>query len=400
MTVNTRKNNDSNGLILIGLIILLLLLTIFAGRFFRSENKLNILFHNNQTISTIVGIYDENQQITSINVLFFNSFSNRVSGVYLLPSTYTSFIKNNKSVFLTLSEALKKDINKEEIKNGISRLLGTKINYYLFIKENNFIKYIDLIGGVEIYTEEISIPETNIYYPSGIIQLDGDKALEYIKIQSSAGNEYDTLKRSDIFIKSLFQLKDDFAQSNNEIIITDFLYPLFSTNLSINDFLIFYKQILKRYNDGITDFSRFFLSTIVYCDKDTKDGVKIYLPKQSGNWIRSQITDNLEKLSRKELKDIGNKITVQLLNGTDNVGFANRTKHYIESFGFDVVEVSNADNQDYRNTIVIIQGSEEKALKLAELIRCKKITKNENENNTTYDLTLILGKDFDGRVVK
>ena len=71
-----------------------------------------------------------------------------------------------------------------------------------------------------------------------------------------------------------------------------------------------------------------------------------------------------------------------------------------------MVEVSNADSENYQNTIIIIRDSEQKAKKLGELIRCKEIvktvedTRSTKESNKKIDATLILGRDFDGRIVR
>ena len=387
-----KSQRDYKGWILIGVILFLLILTIFSGRFFRSENKLTISFQNNYIISSLFAVYDDQQKIINSFVLFFSPKSNRFK-------TYISFVKNNKTVFLTIENAVIKGISKEEIKNAYSRLLGTKINYYLFIKDKDLVKYIDLIGGLTIESSELSIPDKNIYYPSGILRLDGDKVLEYLTLEASGENKHESLKRSETICKSLLVPKEDIGSSFSEKMITDYFYQYFVTNLSMNDVLIFYRQVALRYQQSNQDFSNNFIGTILYCDKDIIDDLVIYLPKQSGNWIRSDVKASLEQLDKIEIIDKTNVINIELLNGTDIVGFANRTKHYLESFGFKINEIGNAEEQDYKKTTIIIQNSELKALKLAELIRCTHIKKGET-TNSSVDVTLILGRDFDGKLVK
>ena len=62
--------------------------------------------------------------------------------------------------------------------------------------------------------------------------------------------------------------------------------------------------------------------------------------------------------------------------------------------------MGNAESENYQNTLVIIRRNEQKAIKFADLIQCKKVIKAEEDYNKKVDLTLILGKDFDGQVVK
>ena len=57
------------------------------------------------------------------------------------------------------------------------------------------------------------------------------------------------------------------------------------------------------------------------------------------------------------------------------------------------------------DSYVIIRNNEAKALKLADLIKCKRTiyeTRKPDENNinSKIDVKLILGRDFDGKVVK
>ncbi|MBQ1999354.1 MAG: hypothetical protein II220_07720, partial [Spirochaetales bacterium] len=167
--MDSRHSNNANSWVLIAIILLLLVITIFAGTFFKSENKLQVLLKNNQTVSCFFAVYNEENKLTKAFVLFYNSLTDRIAGVHLLSNTYATFIKGGKQDFYILSETYASGVSKEEIKNGISKLLGTQINYYLFLSEKNLVKYVDLVGGIEIFTEEISIPAKHIYYPSGII---------------------------------------------------------------------------------------------------------------------------------------------------------------------------------------------------------------------------------------
>ncbi len=403
--MDSRHSNNANSWFLIAIILLLLVITIFAGTFFKSENKLQVLLKNNQTVSCFFAIHDDEQKIIKAFVLFYNSMTDRIAGVHLLPNTYSTFVKGGKQGFYILSETYALGIPKDEIKDGISRLLGTPINYYMFMSKDNLIKYVDLVGGIEIFTEEISIPAKHVYYPSGIVNLDGDKAIEYLTLKKNNENEYEELKRDEIFIRSVITLRETFQDLFNEKIISEHIYPLWNTNLSLNDILIFFNQINTRFSQGVSNYSRNFVSIIVYCDKDMKNSKTIYLPKKSGFWVKKEIKETLTALQIKEVKEIGNKITVQVLNGTDIVGFAGRCKRYLESYGFDVIETGNADHSEYKNTVIIIRNNETKALKLADLIKCKRTiyenrTPDENGLSSKIDVRLILGRDFDGKVVK
>jgi hypothetical protein len=73
-----------------------------------------------------------------------------------------------------------------------------------------------------------------------------------------------------------------------------------------------------------------------------------------------------------------------------------------QSFGYEIVSLANADSADYLNTVVLDRkGRLEAAQKVAELIRCKRVYSRLSEGgDLTIDVTVLLGKDFDGRYCK
>ncbi len=401
MAVKVEKNkNELGGYLIILFIVLLIIGAILAGQLFKSEGKLQLTFKNGVVLSTVIAVYDSNKNVIGVSTLFFNPITNKVAVVSMLPKTLVSF---GKSGFFTIEEAFNKKVNNEEFKNGIARLLGTKIDYYIYIKKSDFVKLVDLIGGIEIYTTSIKDLEQNINIPSGLNLFDGDKTMEYISYVANDKIEsgYDQLKRVQNFIRGVLKLKDDFLESYNQDIIKDYFYKNIITDIGEKDLIFLFEEIKRRFKNKITDFSRGSENIIVYCDrKNLNENEYVLQPKKSGNWIKGELTEALNNLSKKITNDTDNKIVIEILNGTDIVGFALRTKKYLETFGFDILEMGNAESENYQNTLVIIRRNEQKAIKFADLIQCKKVIKAEEDYNKKVDLTLILGKDFDGQVVK
>jgi hypothetical protein len=104
--------------------------------------------------------------------------------------------------------------------------------------------------------------------------------------------------------------------------------------------------------------------------------------------------------------------TVEILNGTTVTGLAGRTAELFGSFGYDVISIGNADRNDYENTVIINRtGLQDMVLAFGDVIRCSNVrtdfpVSDEEEvdlnvQNLNYqaDLTLIIGKDFNGRYV-
>jgi anionic cell wall polymer biosynthesis LytR-Cps2A-Psr (LCP) family protein len=401
MATYERKKGETTGWIIVGVIVLMIAGVVFAGRFFRSEEKLKSAFTNGRMISFVISGVNAQKKIKGCFAFFFNPKTNRVSIVSILPQTYIRFGKSN---YLTIEDALIKKTGNDVFKDAISNLLGMPIDYYAFIDKDNFMKLIDMIGGVEIYSDGIKNVDTNTNIPSGLTLLDGDKSIEYLSfsLPERLESRYEQLARNEKFIRGFLRLKDDFAEAFNEKIMLDYLYRLVNTDMSVNDMKIFYSEIRKRFENKISDFSKGSEGIILYCDrKENVPGYKfIYIPKKSGEWVKGELKESIGNIRKEFLPDNTTKIVVEIQNGTDIVGLGVRTKDYLSTYGFDILEVGNADNSKMQNTVVIVRNSEQKASKLAELIKCKRITKGDPYPDKKIDVTLVLGRDFDGKEVK
>lgn len=397
MNSSNRKGNDLIGIIIISIIFILILLTIIIGPLFKSENKLKLAFQNNQTISLYTAIYNEKKEITHSIAFFYKPETNRISAFYMLPGTYI-YIPGTKK-YARIQDMMNNNISREYISKSISYLLGKEINYYFFIKESNFIKLIDRIGGIQIFTEGLEIPQNNIYFSNGLNTFDGEKSLQYISVLSEGEDEYDHLKRNQNFFRSFVDIQPDFLEKFNETNIVKYIYPLFETNITVNDSIVVFKQLKLRFENGISNYGENMINNIVYCDKDKNNDMTIYIPKQSGKWVKGLVEDSINSLSMKKTAEIGSEIEIQVLNGTEIVGFAFRTQRYLESYGFIVTQIGNS-NEKFTHTAIKIGSSENKSNILANLIRCKNIITPSADENINEDAILILGNDFDGKYVK
>jgi polyisoprenyl-teichoic acid--peptidoglycan teichoic acid transferase len=396
-----KKEKNITGLIIIGFIVLLVVGTVFAGRFFKDEEKIRVTFKNGETIPFLVLGTNSQNEICGAFVAFFQTKNNRSGIVSILPKTYLSFGDNG---FFTLEEALVKKNNYEAVTEAVSNLIGYPINYYVSINKDNFIKLIDLINGVEIYTEEIILPELNVNIPSGLVLLDGDKAVEYLSFlnEEEIQHEYKQLNRIQDFAAGFMRLKDDFINQFNEKVIANVIYKLLDTNLKVNELVILYYEIKEKFNNGTKDFSIGLKANHVFCDKKKVTGYDyVYLPKKTGTWIKSEVADLVEIIEKNYgEKEIGN-IVIEILNGTDIVGMAARARNYLIGYGFDVIDIGNANTTDYQNTVIINFNSDLKAKKLSDLLQCDRVVNREdNADEDKVDLRLILGMDFDGKIVR
>jgi hypothetical protein len=133
------------------------------------------------------------------------------------------------------------------------------------------------------------------------------------------------------------------------------------------------------------------------------DGKEVLFPYYDGKLIKETIQRISETLEKNYVlgEDLLT-IRLEVLNGTGVTGLASRTAQLYKSYGFRIASVMNAERSDYERTVVLDRrGNPDAAKRVAELIRCTQIHSQIEENrDETVDVTVILGKDFDGRYVK
>ena len=91
-------------------------------------------------------------------------------------------------------------------------------------------------------------------------------------------------------------------------------------------------------------------------------------------------------INRKDFK-------IQVLNGSNKVGIAGKTQVILEKLGYQNVDIGNADNSDYQNTVISVKDNNSKLFDL--LIQDLK---------TTYKIRSQAGKldvvsDFDAEII-
>ena len=95
-------------------------------------------------------------------------------------------------------------------------------------------------------------------------------------------------------------------------------------------------------------------------------------------------------------KKTGHKIEVEILNGCGIPKLARMYTEYLRSEGIDVLDSKNADNFDQIETKILHhRGEIERAFALADIMMIDRNRIIEDQNkNLFFDLTLILGKDY------
>jgi anionic cell wall polymer biosynthesis LytR-Cps2A-Psr (LCP) family protein len=280
----------------------------------------------------------------------------------------------------------------------VEELTAIDIPFYIDLQDGEVRNLVDLLGGVELFIPNPVDTEyggRRIFLPSGSVVLDGDKIREFIAYEEEMENEVDSVGRKQRFLQSLLQSisESDLLEQKSALSL---LRANMNTNLSSRALSSFLTELRELNYDKLV-FQRVLGSYRIV------DGKELLFPHFDGQLLKEIVKQTIETISSQDpFAEDELTVAIEVLNGTNVGGLARRAANVFQSFGYDVVSVANADNQDYQKTVVLDRkGRLEVAQRVAELIRCQRVySRLEETGDMTIDVTIILGTDFDGRYCK
>ena len=294
-------------------------------------------------------------------------------------------------------------------KSEIESLLGVEIAFSIVINVENLGRAVDLIEGVELFIPswvQILDSEPPVLFPSGLCRLDGDKAAVYISYSAAdEENEMAVFRRQRFFLGFLKRQAE-----MNETLMKNAIFPLYFSFMQASLNQRAGARLLSEFA-GV-DFDRTNIQSIGGNPREVS-GKMLLIPFYDGNLAKDIVRQALATLTRPADGSMTDRVfTVEVLNGTTVNGLAGRTAEVLRGFGYDVISIGNADHSGYERTVVIDRsGLEEMARNFAGIIRCGNISfetpgPDTPEGDLTAqsfeyrsDVTLIIGRDFNGRYV-
>lgn len=281
----------------------------------------------------------------------------------------------------------------------IGLLTGIVPDFYLQIKKQNLVSLIDILEGVDIFIPNpviIQNDHQNILLPSGSVNLDGDKAIDYLTYKLEGESADDRTKREhDLVIGILRKLSTMYDDRFSEAFL-EYLFPVINTNLDSKSFDSFLRELTN------LELERVVFQQVLGTRR-TVDSQILYFPHYDGKLLRETVKQMQDSLSDFDvLKDEKLIVSLEIQNGTSRNGLASRTAQIFKSYGYEIASIKNADSSRYENTVILDKkGDPAAAQRVANLIKCQKIHTDVDQNrDETVDIIIILGKDFDGRYVK
>jgi polyisoprenyl-teichoic acid--peptidoglycan teichoic acid transferase len=293
------------------------------------------------------------------------------------------------------------NVYREEIEN----LLGTKIPFYMVVTLDNFVKLTDMMGGMHVFVPEpvdaVSENGERWLLPSGAVTFDGDKVSVFLRYRLPDENNPDVYERYQNIMIAFFTQLSDYKSVILEKKNFRLYSSLMSTNLDQNDF---YK--LMKLLSGMD--SEYIIKQNVTGSARNVDGSVLVFPLNGGDFIKQAVAQSTNMLISTGSTMTSRIYVLDIQNGTAIQGLAHNTAVLFQNASYDILSTSNADKNDYENTVIIDHiGNKDIAKMVGDFIHCTNIQEEEvkpddagNDSAANVDFTIILGKDFDGRYVR
>jgi len=300
--------------------------------------------------------------------------------------------------------ALYKEKGIAVFKKKIERLTGISISTHITYSVEDFSYIVDMVGGISLFIPtpvDVMYDEKKILLPSGAILLDGEKAIDYILYETEDDNEGDASLRKQKILIALFRKLNDEAVKFFDTKHFDMILSSVNSNLQAKDIRSLFKSI-----SGL-DFERLSPQRVTGSIRMV-DGKALLFPFRDGLQIKEVVRQTLSSLASQDGVSIERVYALEILNGTEVKNLAKTTAEIYSSFGYDVVQVGNAEASEVKETLLIDRiGNPAIAKIVAKVIQCSNIQtaeiQKENEyygTETGVDFTLILGSDFNGYFVR
>ncbi len=285
----------------------------------------------------------------------------------------------------------------------IEKLTGTDIPFTVEISLDNFSQLTDMMGGLRIFIPApVEYRDENVQYllPSGAINLDGDKIRTYLEYQLPDESQSDVQDRKQ---NTAVAMLSAFNKNKNTVFTSKVFNryaKLFEANVDADGLFQLLQQVAE------IDADRLSPQTVTGSLRNV-DGKSLLFPYYDGQLIKDVVKQTTSALVSTDGIIASRVYVLEIQNGTRTQGLARNTAALLQSAGYEVLSMVNADSDDVAETYIIDHiGNETVAQGLADFIRCKVIQTAEIQSDETLeadtlvDFTIVLGKDFDGRYVR
>ena len=394
------KNKSlGKGIILLLLICVIVIVTSVIIVFSLQTDEVGDIIKNDQLIKILLVLHD-GKDVVWTDVLIYYPVSRR-GAVFDIPGNTGAIYKSLDRTDRIDAVYREKGITTycQEIEN----LTGTTIPFIMEMTMEDFSYITDLLGGLRIfipYPVDSVVDGVHYLLPSGAVVLDGDKIctyLEYRLPEDTSSTIQDRKQNSVIAFLSAIN-------SNKSSLLTKNVFSLFASHIESN---VDEKGLYSIFSEISTIDSDRIMPRTIQGNENEVQGEALLFPLYDARFIKDVFKQTTTALISASGIATSRVYFIEIQNGTTQNGLAKNTGILLQSAGYEVLSMINADSNEYEKTVIIDHiGNELEAQSLASFINCSNIITeeikddDELEADSLVDFTIILGKDFDGRYVR
>ncbi|KKU11685.1 MAG: Cell envelope-related transcriptional attenuator [Parcubacteria group bacterium GW2011_GWC2_45_7] len=251
----------------------------------------------------------------------------------------------------------------------LSEIIDQPIHYYIRLDFKAFKEIIDTVGGIEVTVERAFYdplyPDENygyspVSFQAGHAAMNGETSLKFARSRHGTNGEGSDFARSRRQQKILLALKERFLSFDVLLRPQRLKSILESLSSNIQTNVAFWEgvrltKLLKNLDQN---------DVITRVIDDGPEGVLVarqyngafMLEPRNGDWsevrrIATELINQNETIPSSAPKNAETTL-LEIQNGTNIPGLAAKTKSELETIGFRIAEVGNAETRDVQNTLI------------------------------------------------
>lgn len=395
-----KLNRERKEFVFIGIITIIVVAMVIAIVTSVKQDKIKENLQKDPIIKVLFVIEDKNQALFT-DVLIYYPVTGKGVLVNIPGNTGGLYSSLNR---VDRIDSIYSEYGIETYLSEISKFIRTEIPFYIETSLDKFTQLTDILGGLEIFipmpVDETSSVGEKWLLPSGRVTLDGEKVRTFMTYYLDDDTDANIQeRRQDATIAFLSAIK---ANANIYLNKKNFnqIESRVTCNVKKDDLLELLQYISQ------VDTERFERITVTGTSGNV-DGKSLLMPFRNGEYIKDVVRKSVNSIVSPYGTANARPYIIRILNGTKIAGLAYNTRILLEGAGFEVLDIGNTESEDEIEESYIINhiGQAEAAQSISDFIRCTNIKTEEirdgdETNVSNVDLTLVLGRDFDGRWVK
>ncbi len=293
-------------------------------------------------------------------------------------------------------------------KDTVGSFIGQPVQYYVRVSFDGFVELVDLIGGVEVMVpttiHDESYPTSDygvetFHLDAGLQHLDGATALKYVRTRN-VDSDYGRARRQQQVIRAVADkvMRADMIPT----LIAKAPRLLYTMRSSIDtDVPMALALDLANYfrTASLQEIRQLVLDGRYGEETYSEDGQWILLPDRTR--VRAALNTFFSPVAQSGADSVAQTdpswIRVEILNGTGEPGIAAQTRDLLQSQGWQVVSIGDADRSDYDHTLIVNYGIPDAMIEqMSSDLALKPDLSTLNGLNPTgpIDMRIVVGRDL------